>query len=69
MWMHCRQCYSFATNDQRADLTGGGGQPVVQGVGVGQQVSGSVCQALSAPDAEHQRAAGPVQADDVRHIS
>ena len=43
-------------------------QPLVEGVGVGQQVGGGVCQALGATDGQHNGATLPVQADDVWHI-
>ena len=49
-------------------LCEGVGEPVVQGVGVGQQVCGPICQALCPSDGQHNRPARPVQAYDVRHI-
>ncbi len=43
-------------------------QPMVERVRVGQQVCGTICQALGAAYGQDNRSGWPVQAYDVRHI-
>lgn len=61
--MKCR------TTKRHAHLVVASWEPMVEGVGVSQQVCGCIFQALSAAYAEHQRPSGSVEADDVRHSS